>query len=177
MTGSLHPFAITAVAAAMALGGPAVAPASLPDPAVRHDLHVSHTRLVLDGVHVVARVRLFRDDLAKALGAPIGKNAATRAAFERYLNQHFLVRADGVRLTCRIEDDDADADPNGEPVWWAIIQCDAPTPVRALGLINEVLFDTFRDQQNLVTVIKAPEDERRALYFQGGDRREQTVRF
>lgn len=171
-----RPLAITALAAVMAFGGPAT-PASPASALPLHDLHVSHTRLVLDGTHVVARVRVFRDDLAKALGAPVEKNAATRAAFEQYLGAHFLVRADGVRLACRIEDDDEDSDPNGERVWWAIIQCDAAAPVRVLGLVNEVLFETFRDQQNLVTVIKAPEDERRALFFQGGDRREQTVRF
>lgn len=177
MIAFLHPAAVTALVAVMVIGGPAAGPVPGAGAPLRHDLHVSHTRLVLDGPHVVARVRLFRDDLAKALGAPVGKNAATRAAFEKYLREHFLVRADGVRLDCRIEDDDADADPNGEAVWWAIIQCDATKPVQALGLVNDMLFESFRDQQNLVTVIKAPEDERRALYFQGGDRREQTVRF
>ncbi len=173
----MHAFSIAALAAAMALGGPARSPVPSATALPLHDLHVSHTRLVLDGTHVVARVRVFRDDLAKALGAPVEKNAATRAAFEKYLVAHFLVRADGVRLACRIEDDDEDSDPNGERVWWAIIQCDAAAPVRVLGLVNDVFFDTFRDQQNLVTVIKAPEDERRALYFQSGDRREQSVTF
>lgn len=177
MITSLQPLAIAALAAVMAVGGPAFAPAPASPALPRHDIHVSHTRLVLDGTHVVARVRVFRDDLAKALGAPVEKNAATRAAFEQYLGAHFLVRADGVRLACRIEDDDADADPNGEAVWWAIVQCDAAAPVRTLGLVNDLFFETFRDQQNLVTVIKAPEDERRALYFQAGDRKEQTVRF
>lgn len=172
MIGTSHSLAVAALAAA-ALGGPAVPAAPVP----MHDLHVSHTRLVLDGTHVVARVRVFRDDLAKVLGAPVEKNAATRSAFEKYLGAHFLVRADGVRLACRIEDDEADVDPNGEAVWWAIIQCDAAAPVRTLGLVNDVFFEAFRDQQNLVTVIKAPEDQRRALYFQSGDRREQSVTF
>ena len=143
----------------------------------RHDIHVTHTRLILDGAHVVARIRWFRDDLERALGRPVGEVTASRAALAAYLTSHFRVRADGVILVCRIEDDAADVDPGGEAVWWAIIQCDAASDVRTLGLTNTLLFERFRDQQNLVTVIKAPEDQRRALYFQSGDPREQVVSF
>jgi hypothetical protein len=143
----------------------------------RHDVHVTHTRLVLDGVHVVARIRWFRDDLERALGRPLGATPESRAALTAYLADHFRVRADGSPLTCRIEDDAADQDPNGEPVWWAIIQCDAARDIARLGLTNTLLFEQFRDQQNLVTVINAPDDQRRALYFQVGDRGEQVVAF
>lgn len=153
------------------------APAAAAAPAARHDTHVSHTRLVLDGVSVVARVRVFKDDLEKALNRRVAADAATQAAFAGYLTSHFLVRADGVRLTCRIEDQEADIDPSGEAMWWAIIQCDAARPIRTLGLLNSVMFELFRDQQNLVTVIKAPEDKRRALYFHAGDVQEQSVTF
>lgn len=143
----------------------------------RHDTHVSHTRLVLDGKSVVARVRVFRDDLEKALHRVVARDTATQVAFTEYLASHFLVRADGEKLTCRIEEHDADSDPSGERVWWAIVQCDATKPIRALGLVHSLFFEVYRDQQNLVTVIKAPEDERRALYFHTGDVKEQTVRF
>jgi len=145
--------------------------------AARHDIHVTHTRLVLDGPHVVARIRWFRDDLERALGRPVGEVAESRAVLAAYVATHFIVRADEVRLDCRIEDAAADMDPGGEPVWWAIIQCDAAKEVRTLGLTNTLLFEQFKDQQNLVTVIKAPEDLRRSLFFQTGDRREQTVGF
>ena len=40
-----------------------------------------------------------------------------------------------------------------------------------------MLFDSFEDQQNLVVVNKQPGDDRRTLYFQGGDRTEQVVKF
>ncbi|MCC7000941.1 MAG: hypothetical protein IT357_02205 [Gemmatimonadaceae bacterium] len=143
----------------------------------RHDTHVSHTRLILDGKSVVARVRVFHDDLEKALHRSVARDAATQTAFTQYLESHFLVRADGVKLSCRIEEQDADADPSGEKVWWAIVQCDAAKPIRTLGLVHSLFFEVYRDQQNLVTVIKAPEDERRALYFHTGDVKEQTVRF
>jgi hypothetical protein len=143
----------------------------------RHDVHVTHARLVLDGSHAVARIRWFRDDLERALGRPLAATAESRATLTSYLGTHFRVRADGVALACRIEEDAPDQDPNGESVWWAVIQCDAARDIRTIGLTNTLLFDQFRDQQNLVTVIKAPEDERRSLYFQGGDRREQQVTF
>lgn len=143
----------------------------------RHDVHVTHTRLVLDGSHAIARIRWFRDDLERALGRPLGQTAESRAALSAYLATQFRIRADGIALNCRIEDDAADEDPNGEAVWWALIQCDAARDIRALGITNTLLFEQFRDQQNLVTVIKSPEDERRSLYFQPGDRREQLVTF
>lgn len=168
---------VLALAAGTVAAGRAPAVAERPAPAPMHDTHVSHTRLVLDGVSVVARVRVFKDDLEKALNRRVAADAATQAAFASYLTSHFLVRADGVRLTCRIEDQEADVDPSGEAMWWAIIQCDAARPIRTLGLLNSVLFELFRDQQNLVTVIKAPEDRRRALYFHAGDVQEQSVTF
>lgn len=161
-------------AGATGAGRAPVPPDAVPD---LHDTHVSHTRLVLDGRSVVARVRVFHDDLEKALHRPVARDPATQAAFTGYLDSHFLVRADGVRLTCRIEDQDADADPNGEKVWWAIVQCDAARPIRTLGLVHSLFFEVYRDQQNLVTVIKAPEDQRRALYFHTGDVKEQSVTF
>ncbi len=47
----------------------------------------------------------------------------------------------------------------------------------SLGLKVHVLFDTFGDQQNIVILSRQPGDERRSLYFQPGDLKEQVVRF
>jgi len=86
------------------------------------------------------------------------------------------VRADGVPLTGAMLDGGGDSDGD-QKVWWVLLQWKAGRPVQAIGLKTHVLFDTFDDQQNLVVVNKQPGDERRSLYFQAGDRAEQTIRF
>ena len=141
-----------------------------------HDLHVAHTRMVVEGAVVVARVRMFRDDLQKALKRPVVDDTASRAAVAAYVVQHFVVTAGGARLTAEVLDGGGDTDGD-QPVWWVLVQWKAPQPVKVLGLKVHLLFDTFTDQQNIVQVSRQPGDERRGLYFQAGDRSEQVLRF
>lgn len=148
---------------------------SAPPPAM-HNTHISHTRLVLEGPVVLARVRMYRDDLEKALKRKITDDPAAQAAVAQYVTKNFGVRADGVPLAGEMLDGGSDKDGD-QPVWWVLVQWKAARPVTALGLKAHVLFDTFDDQQNLVVVNRQPGDERRSLYFQTGDRTEQTIRF
>ncbi len=173
---ALPPAVAPAVAPAV---GPAVAPAVGPAPRVapaRHNTHISHTRIVLEGAVVLARVRMFRDDLEKALKRKITDDAAAQGAVAQYVTKHFLVRADGAALAGELLDGGADTDGD-QKIWWVLVQWKAAAPVKALGVRAHVLFETFDDQQNLVVVNKQPGDERRSLYFQAGDRSEQTLRF
>lgn len=141
-----------------------------------HDLHVAHTRMVVEGAVVVARVRMFRDDLQKALKRPVTDDAAWRAAVAAYVGQNFTVVADGAKLAAEVVDGGGDTDGD-QPVWWVLVQWKAAKPVTVLGLKVHLLFDAFGDQQNIVQVSKQPGDERRGLYFQAGDRSEQVLRF
>jgi hypothetical protein len=145
-------------------------------PAVPHNLHIAHTRMVLEGTVMVARVRMFRDDLEKALKRPITDDPAAKAAVADYVRQNFLVSADGVKLTAEVLDGGADADGD-QPIWWVIVQWKAARPVKSLGIAVHLMFETFRDQQNIVLVAKSPGDERRGLYFQAGDLTEQVLKF
>lgn len=143
---------------------------------VRHDFHVSHARVVVEGNVVLARVRFFRDDLEKALKRPIRDDSLSQVALATYVNKTFLVRADGVTLNGEYLDGASDKDGD-QAVLWILMQYKAAKPVTALGLRDHVLFETFSDQQNLVALAKQPGDQRKSLYFQGGDRTEQVVRF
>lgn len=142
----------------------------------RHDLHVAHTRMVVEGAVVVARVRMFRDDLQKALKRPVVDDTASRAAVAAYVVQNFVVTASGARLTAEVLDGGGDTD-GGQPVWWVLVQWKSPQPVKVLGLKVHLMFETFGDQQNIVQVSKQPGDERRGLYFQAGDKSEQVLKF
>jgi hypothetical protein len=155
----------------------AVRPADARLLAGRHDLHVSSTRIVVDGASVIARMRIFRDDLAKATGRELASDAAGQAAFGKYLAAHFTIRGDGVPLSGQVMDAGAEADDGGEKMFWYVVQFTARQPVRRLAISNQLLFELFRDQQNLVTILKAPGDNRWSLYFAAGDTKEQVVVF
>ncbi len=144
--------------------------------AVRHNTHIAHTRMVVEGPMVVARIRMFRDDLQKALKRTVGDDAASQAALRAYINGSFGVTADGARLTAEIADSGGDTEGD-QPIWWVLVQWKAARPVKSVGLKVHLMFDTFSDQQNVVVLNKQPGDERRSLYFQAGDRTEQVIKF
>ncbi|MDP1890899.1 MAG: hypothetical protein Q8K55_08385 [Gemmatimonadaceae bacterium] len=154
----------------------AVPPVAVPPPAAPHNLHLTHTRMVIEGSAVVARVRMFRDDLEKSIKRKIADDAASKAAVAAYLAQHFMVSADGIRLTSEVLDSGADMDGD-QAVWWVLVQWKAAKPVKTLGVKAHLMFESFNDQQNTVLVAKQPGDERRGLYFQAGDLKEQVLKF
>lgn len=141
-----------------------------------HDLHVAHTRLVVEGPVLIARVRMFRDDLQKAVKRSVGDDAASKAAVASYVSRNFTVTANGVRLQGAVLDGGADMDGD-QAIWWVIVQWQAAAPVKSLGLRVHLMFDTFTDQQNIVQVSRQPGDERHGLYFQAGDTAEQVLKF
>jgi hypothetical protein len=153
-----------------------VVPTALLLAAPPHNLHVAHTRLVVEGAVMVARIRIFRDDLQKALKRPADSSAASKSAVAAYVGRSFLLSADGVKLTGEVLDSGADMDGD-QPIWWVLVQWKAPKPMKTLGLRVHLLFETFNDQQNIVLVAKQPGDERHGLYFQAGDRSEQVLKF
>ncbi len=142
--------------------------------AAPHNKHFSHTRLVLDGTALVARVRLFKDDLEKTLKRPLADDAASKAAVAAYVTRQLAVRVDGTALTGDVIDQGGDNEGD-QPVWWVLVQWTAKGPPKRLGIRDALMFDQFDDQQNLVILSRMPGDERRTLYFQSGDKSEQVV--
>ena len=145
-------------------------------PAPPHNLHVAHTRMVVEGAVMVARVRMFRDDLQKALARPVTDDSASKAAVAAYVVQNFSVVADGARLVGAVLDSGPDVDGE-QPIWWVLVQWRAARPVKTLGLAVHLMFETFSDQQNIVQLARQPGDQRHGLYFQAGDRSEQVLKF
>lgn len=139
-------------------------------------MHTAHVRLIVEGPVVVARVRMFRDDLQKALKATVNDSPVSKRAVAAYVLRTFTIAADGNRLTGEVLDGGGDVDGD-QPVWWVVVQWKASQPVTTLGVRAHLLFETFNDQQNIVMVSKQPGDQRRGLYFQAGDRAEQVVKF
>jgi hypothetical protein len=146
-----------------------------------HDVHVSHMRLVVEGPTVAAQVRLFHDDLQDAVrrhaGAPrlVLSSAAGDSAFARYFARAVTVTADGARLAARVLQARDERDAGGVPVRVYVVEMTAARPVRALAVRDALLFEHFRDQQNLAVVVRMPSERRTSLFFAAGDERAQAV--
>ena len=146
-----------------------------------HDVHVSHMRVVVEGATVAAQVRLFHDDLQDAVRAHarapqlVLSSAAGDSAFARYFAQAVGVTADGVRLVPRLLQARDERDAGGIPMRVYTVEMAAARPVRTLALRDALLFEHFRDQQNLAVVLRLPGDRRTSLFFAAGDTKAQVV--
>lgn len=147
--------------------------------APRHDVHLSHSRVVVDHAVVIWRVRMFKDDLADAIRAQQpGVHADTASPppageiFLRYFTARAQLFANGRVLTPRVI---GSGEEDG--MWWYALELPVPTGVNRWELRNELLFERFEDQKNLVTVLEAATAKRAVLYFVPGDLARQSVRF
>jgi hypothetical protein len=149
-----------------------------------HDMHLSYTRMVVDGPSIVCRVRVFKDDIQGALqrhlSSPAFQLAATPAsdsAFAAYFNAHVAISSNGTRLVARVRQSSADSGIADLAMWSYLVELSAPTSIRSLSIRIGILFDSFKDQKNVVTVLKMPREERFSLSFMAGDSRSQTLSF
>ena len=165
---------------ALAVLAPASADSAAPasPPAATHDIHLSYARVAVEGRVVVCRIRMFRDDLEKALSRRAGKpvtlqsSAAGDSLFAAYFNDQFTLLQDGTRLTGTVV-----ASGDEPEMWWYTVRFEAPAAIRELSLRNGVLFDLFDDQRNMTKVMHVPTGKEFAYYFVEGDAKPQAMRF
>ena len=157
--------------------------AGAPRAPVAHDVHVSQARVLVDGASIAWRLRVFEDDLERALRAfardsTLSVAALPAARFDplvtRYLAARLVVVADGDTLAPALVQTGVDDDPVGGPVRWLVFTYDARRPVTRLVLRHAVLFETYADQQNLVT-LQVAGGRRLPLYFSARDDVPQVV--
>jgi hypothetical protein len=143
-----------------------------------HDLHLSQTRLVVDGAVVAARIRVFEDDLIAALtraaGTPV---VVSDSALTRYLLQHAVVRVNGVVLRGTVGGTGEETDAQNQRVRWVLLLFRASRPVESLAVKITPFFELYGDQQNIVTAVRGANGPRRSLLFASGDTVERAVRF
>lgn len=139
-----------------------------------HDVHLTYSRMVVDGASVTCRVRLFKDDLDKALQSS-GPAATTDSLFAAYFNAHVSMSSAGQRLTGRVLQSGRDPDVTDQEMWWFQIEASAARPITTLTLRIALFFELYRDQKNLVTLLKMPGEERRSLLFAGGESKDQVI--
>ena len=156
----------------------ALAPAPRAPAPAAHDIHLSYARVAVEGRVVHCRIRMFRDDLERALARRAGKPAvtleagATDSLFAAYFNDQFTLLNDGVRLRGTVV-----ASGEEPEMWWYTVRFEAPAPIRGLALRNGVLFDLFDDQRNMTKVMHLPSEAEFSYFFVKGDTVPQAMRF
>lgn len=138
--------------------------------------------MAVDSGVIVSRIRLFKDDLQhglmkfhklQKLDLAAGKEADS--LFAGYLADRVWVEADGVRLRGTVQASGVEADEQGEPMIWFLVEYPTRTPPRTLGVRNDLLFEMFPSQQNLVNLLNVGNDARYSLYFVPGNVKLQQV--
>lgn len=163
---------LIAVAAALLLPGPGAGGAA-PAP---HDLHIAYADLAVEGDVVAGRIRLFRDDLERALGPLVGASALALtpgpeadALVLRYVAAHLRVAdAGGGPLEPELIASGQD-ELDREPVWWVVVQYRATAPISELRVSNTLLFELFDDQRNIMKFVRFPDRREKTFYFAPGE--------
>ena len=176
--GALGALPIAATVAAI----PALA-ARVEGAAPLHDVHLTYSRVVVDGASVLWRVRLFHDDLEKGVAA-WSKNPAFKvgapgsdSVFAAYFNAQVPVTANGKRLVAKVLQSGKDPDVTDQDMWWYLLELPAPAPVTTFSTRVGLLFEHFTDQRNVLTLLKMPGEERHSMYFVPSDVKPQTLTF
>jgi hypothetical protein len=149
-----------------------------------HDTHVSHTRLVLEGRAIALRVRLFHDDLTIALQRATGRpelriTAESRedSAFGSYFGRQVKLEVDGRSVALRVTGSGTERDAAAQEVVWYVLEGGLERPASRIVVLNGLLFEIFADQQNILQLLRLPDDQRRTLYFTASDPRAQRLEF
>jgi hypothetical protein len=149
-----------------------------------HDVHVTLTRMAVDSAAIVSRIRLFKDDLQLGLRKfhklpqlDLGTSKDTDSLFSGYLAERVWVEADGVRLRGTVQASGVEADEQGQPMIWFVVEYAVGAPPRKLGIRNDLLFEMFPSQQNIVNLLHVATDRRYSLYFVPGSTKLDTVSF
>lgn len=160
---------------------------------VAHDLHIAYADMAIEDAVVAGRIRMFKDDLERALGPMVGADAFTLrpgaeadALVMRYLRDHLTIET----LTGDADDPASAAATPLEPtllqsgedmldreaVWWVVVQYQATAAVDSLRVTNTLLFDVFDDQRNIMKFVRFPDERQKTFYFDD-DETEHTFVF
>ncbi len=169
--------AVLVLLATLLPGAGAAPDASSPIDVV-HPLHVSTSQLAVDTTIAWLRIRMFKDDLELALAARAGveslslePSAAHDTLFLGYFNEAFGLRLNGVDVAGVIESSGEDLESGDGELrnWWYQVRFDGTEPIRGIEIRNEILYEQFRDQRNIVRVMHVPTETRKTLYFAAPD--------
>ena len=140
--------------------------------------------MVLEGSTVACHVRLFKDDLERALreesrrpGLRITTDDRADSAFVKYYARAMTLSADGRPIVLHVTSSGIEKDEAAQEVVWYVLEGGLPGPIKRLTVLDGLLFEYFGDQQNILLLLRLPADQRQTLYFVATDPREQVLKF
>lgn len=175
-----------ALAAAVAPARAAEPPTPAIPPPPAHPLHLATAQVAVEGRRVLVRLRTFEDDLEAALARFSGRESVSMAAtpeldslYLAYVAGRLAVAADGAELhpSLLASGVDLESGTGDTKVWWALLEYEAASEIRELGVRATVLYDLFDDQRNVIRVLHPATDRRHTFYFAAPDDDLRTVRF
>lgn len=134
--------------------------------------------MAIEPTVISAQIRLFTDDVTRALIERSRARAITLSSpqsdslFAAYLAEQFPVTANGLRLAPKVVSGSADKE-----MWSYIVTWTSATPITSVSLHNATLFELFDDQQNLIKIKHMPSGKESTLFYSGGSKADQVVRF
>jgi hypothetical protein len=138
--------------------------------------------MAVEGRFMAGRIRIFKDDLERALGPMVGADALTLspgseadALVLAYLGKHLEIRVEDRVLAPRLLESGQD-ELDREPVWWVVVQYEAASTLESFSVRNTLLFEVFGDQRNIFKFVRFPDQTSRTYYFAHGEA-EHRVRF
>lgn len=144
----------------------------------QHDFHVSYTRMAVEQTVISAQIRLFSDDVTRALVERSRTPSLTlnspqgEAAFQAYLAAQFPIVVNGRRLAPAVISSAQDKD-----MWSYVVTWTSATAITSITLHNAALFELFDDQQNIVKIKHMASGRESTLFYAGGSNADQVVRF
>jgi len=148
---------------------PAPSPGSVAP--IPHDLHLTYGDLAVEGRVVAGRIRMFKDDLERALGPLVGADALSLAPGDeadalvlRYLRDHLQIEVEGRVLAPTLLDSGQD-ELDRETVWWVVVQYEAPSPASSFTVRNTLFFELFDDQRNVFKFVRFPDEVQQTYTF------------
>lgn len=118
--------------------------------ATAHDFHVSLTELVYQDQEVQATIKVFADDLQRALEeqgstVPLNQKERAKPQVEAYLKKFFMLRLDGQQLPGTLLGYEQEVEVIY--IYYALPLSSLP---KALTIENRLFFELFEDQSHIV---------------------------
>ena len=147
-----------------------VPPDARGEPVGLHPLHVSYSRMVLEGDVALLNVRIFTDDLENALGRYHGVSGLKMrpdpqidSLFTEYFNAQFtLTIADSVLPGVIVESGES------EDMWWYTMLFQGWEPISTISFRTELLYDLFDDQRNITRILHTATNKYQMYYSVAG---------
>jgi hypothetical protein len=140
--------------------------------------------MVIEGTTIACRVRLFKDDLERALRVEAGDSTLKITGgdqavtlFGKYFGRAMRLAADGRPIALSVTSSGTEKDEAAQEIVWYVLEGTVAAPVKRFTVLDGLLFDYFRDQQNILVLLRLPEDQRQTLYFVASDPREQGLAY